>query len=405
MPQNDSKDITIPRPRGRFKIMVVDDDRLMRELLQVNLSEEYDVEFAVDGLDALEKIKAFKPDMFIIDTMMPRMDGIELTRMLRHMPAFAGTPIAMLTARNETKDKIAGFAVDIDDYITKPFNILELTTRIKNRLKKGEKTRYLSNFMSTIGIDHVEEIDQLGYDIKAAANIQLNMMPTRFPVHENFTFGARMIPAKTVGGDFYDFIAIDPERVAVCIGDVSGKGIQASLLMVMVRTLVRALLAEKNTLPYICDKVNAMLIRDVGMGKFVTMMIAIVNLENGLIESYVNAGHLPPIVIKKGMRTVELNSTAPFLGAFPDVNIEQATYELDDGDVVCMYTDGVTEAESPADEFYGDERFVNTIKELAALSPDEIVDSIFREISDHSPNKKDDITMVVMKYQKKISTL
>ncbi len=384
------------------KILIVDDEEVFRKLLLSKLKDGYEVEIAFDGIEALEKVKYFKADLFLVDRMMPNMDGVELIKNLRQIPEFTGTPIIMLTARDQVKDKVQGFEVGADDYVTKPFNLLELTSRIESFLKKSKKSKYVSTLLSTLGNDASEaDIDLLGHDLKAASTIQLNLMPSLFPANDKFDFGARMIPAKIVGGDFYDFIPLENDRVVICLGDVSGKGITAALLMIMIRTIIRVLLAEKLSLVDICQRINAMLIRDVGMGKFVTMFIGILNMETGCFESYVNAGHLPPYIIKKDMSVTMLDTTAPFLGAFPDIEITGNSYRFDKGDFLAIYTDGVTELEQESNVFFGDDKFIALLKGLYNLSPEEIIEKTVEELNSFSSNKSDDVTLVFVKRNNK----
>lgn len=380
------------------KIMIVDDEEVFRKLLLSQLKDDYEVELAVDGVDALEKVKYFKADLFLVDRTMPNMDGVELIKTLRQATEFLATPIIMLTARDQVKDKVQGFAVGADDYVTKPFNLLELGSRIESFLKKSKKTKYVSTLLSTLGNDTSEaDIDLLGHDLKAASTIQLNLMPSLFPVSDKFEFGAKMIPAKIVGGDFYDFIPFENDRVVICLGDVSGKGITAALLMIMIRTIIRVLLAERLSLIDICQRINSMLIRDVGMGKFVTMFIGVLNMETCCFESYVNAGHLPPFVIKKDMSVSMLDTTAPFLGAFPDVEITGNSFQFEKGDLLAVYTDGVTELEQSSNVFFGEERFLALLKKLYGLTPDEIIEKTVEELNSFTNNKSDDITLVFVK--------
>ncbi len=380
------------------KILIIDDEEVFRKLLLSKLKDIYDVETAFDGIEALEKVKYFKADLFLVDCMMPNMNGVELIKNLRQMPEFISTPIIMLTARDQIKDKVQGFEVGADDYVTKPFNLLELNSRIESFLKKSEKTKYVSTLLSTLGNDaNEEDINLLGHDLKAASTIQLNLMPSLFPENDKFDFGAKMIPAKIVGGDFYDFIPLESDKVVVCLGDVSGKGITAALLMIMIRTIIRVLLAEKLSLVDICQKINSMLIRDVGMGKFVTMFIGILNMETGSFESYVNAGHLPPYIIKKDASVTMLETTAPFLGAFPEIEITGSNYKFDKGDFLAIYTDGVTELEHEPNEFFGDEKFISLLKKLYDFRPGEIIEKTVQELHSFSNNKTDDITLVFIK--------
>lgn len=385
--------------KKRQKLLVVDDEEVFRKLLHSKLKESFEIEVAINGIDALEKVKYYKPDLFLVDCMMPKMDGVELIKHLRKMPDFQNTPIIMLTARDQVKDKVEGFNVGADDYVTKPFNFLELMSRIDAFLKKSQKTKYVSTLLSTLGSNaNEDDIDILGNDLKAASTIQLNLMPTKFPQHDCFEFGAKMIPAKIIGGDFYDFIPLGNEKVVICVGDVSGKGITAALLMMMIRTIIRVLLAEGFSLVQICQKVNSMLIRDVGMGKFVTMFIGILDMEKACFESYVNAGHLPPYIVKQNKKISILDTTAPFLGAFPEVEITDEKFIFEKGDLLVLHTDGVIEAEQLPGVFYGDERFKNFLIQNYVSSPNEMIEKIFAELNAFSNNKSDDVTLVLVKH-------
>mgnify|MGYP001104346299 CR=1 FL=1 len=382
----------------RFKLLVVDDEEVIRTFLNYHLQKEYTVQTACDGADAIEKVKEFKPDLFIIDSSMPKMSGPELVTQLRQIKEFNTIPIIMLTAKDNIKDKVEGFACGVDDYVTKPFNWIELMARINVFLKKSQKTKYVNTFMNSFGnMMNENDLTQFTDDLKVASRIQLNLMPNVFPEHPNFDFGAKMIPAKQVGGDFYDFIQLDNSRIAICIGDISGKGISAALLMVMVRTLIRTLLSEKFSVVKVCNKINSMILRDVGMGKFVTMFLGILNLDTKRFESYVNAGHLPPFILKKDMSLQTLDSTGPFLGAFPDIEIADANYDFADGDLLLLYTDGVTEAKKDENDFFGEENLIEILKKNYSLKAPEIISEIIRNLSTFAESQSDDITIVAVK--------
>lgn len=387
----------------KYKLLIVDDEEFFCKLVLAKLKDEYEVGYVNDGNAALEKIKHFKPDIFLIDNIMPKLSGIELVKILRKTTEFISTPIIMITAKDTIKDKIQSFAVGVDDYVTKPFNFLELNARIKSLLRRSKEAIYShSIFKNLDNSTLINELDLFKNDLKSASMIQLNLMPSHFPENEYFEFGAKMIPANYVGGDFYDFISLDSDRVVICVGDVSGKGISAAFLMIMIRTIIRTLLSEKLPLISICRRINSMLIKEVGMGKFVTMFIGILNMRTCCFESYVNAGHLPPYVLnnKNGNFEIKLlDSTGPFLGAFPSIEIAAESFQFEPGDLLTIYTDGAIELESNGKVIFSDKILLDYLKKLYHLSPQEIIENIMDKLDSFSMTftKKDDVTFLLAK--------
>ena len=228
-------------------ILAVDDDVDILELIQMSLTAEgFDVITADDGMSGLEKARAYSPDLILLDLMMPVMDGFEVIGKLRANEQTRAIPVIMLTARAQTHERVQGLHAGADDYVTKPFDLDELTARIEAVLGRTLPTKYINPLISTMGDWFTEEgVEQLASHLEAAAMIQQNLIPQKAPDLPEFDIAGFLRSSMTVSGDFYDFIPLDDNRLGIAIADVRGKGIPAALLMVMIRTTLRLICREE----------------------------------------------------------------------------------------------------------------------------------------------------------------
>ncbi len=187
-----------------------------------------------------------------------------------------------------------------------------------------------------------DSLAQLGRDLEIARDIQQRLLPVSLPNLAGVEIGVALAPAEVIGGDFYDFVPM-PGGVGIVLGDVSGKGIPAALLMVMTRTLFRAAAREADTPDAILAKVNRALCRDLPPNMFVTMVVAVLSLGAGRRLSVSNAGHVPPILLRRDSAPLPLDVGGPIVGVFEDCAFDAQQFALARGDVVVVCTDGVVE--------------------------------------------------------------
>jgi sigma-B regulation protein RsbU (phosphoserine phosphatase) len=205
-----------------------------------------------------------------------------------------------------------------------------------------------------------DRMAQLGRDLEIARDIQQRLLPPSLPNLAGIEIGAALIAARMIGGDFYDFVPM-PGGVGIAVGDVAGKGIPAALLMVMTRTLFRAAAREADTPGAILARVNRALCRDLPPSMFVTMVLAVLTLGAGRRLSVSNAGHVPPILLRRDSDAVALDVGGPIVGVFEDCAFEAQELVLARGDLVVMCTDGVVENPGRA-------RLADGVHELIAAS-------------------------------------
>jgi sigma-B regulation protein RsbU (phosphoserine phosphatase) len=257
---------------------------------------------------------------------------------------------------------------------------------IAERKTRGERDRYQA------------ELERKKAELEIARNIQQSLLPASLPAVKGMDIAAKGIPATEVGGDFYDVIPLQRGCTAILIADVSGKGVSAALFMALSRTVVRA-----NALWHVRPKevitdANRMIAKDASSGMFVTLFYAALDPEKHEL-AFVNAGHNPPILARKGESIRELGITGIALGALEDTSYEEHVVELEAGDVLVLYTDGVTEAVNNRDEQFGVDRLKDTIKSSGDSDARSTLERIVREVTTFAGDtpQHDDITLMVLR--------
>jgi sigma-B regulation protein RsbU (phosphoserine phosphatase) len=236
-------------------------------------------------------------------------------------------------------------------------------------------------------------------ELEIAKEIQDSILPESVPAIPGFEVAAVNIPAMEIGGDLYDFIPSDKGGCGFVIADVSGKGISAALYMAMSRTILHTC-ADANADPSIAVRnANRLIYEDGRSSMFITVFYGVLD-PRAMTFSYVNAGHNPPLLLRDGESESWMTGEKCIaLGVVPDVSISSSVLELRSGDLLILYTDGVTEAFNENDEYFGEDRLPDCIKRHRSQSAQEITDTLLEEIRAFSGTapQSDDITLVVIR--------
>jgi len=243
------------------------------------------------------------------------------------------------------------------------------------------------------------ELERKRYELKMAHDIQQSFLPDAIPDLPGFDLAAQNIPAKEVGGDFYDFIHISAGKIGLTIADVSGKGVPAALFMALSRTIVRAKATRSSGVREIIRDANSLIMADAKSGMFVTLFYAVLDVSARTL-TYVCAGHNPPVIFKAKTGTLmRLNAKGIALGAIENIELEERKIILDGGDIVVFYTDGVTEAINKNEVQFGEERLITTIKANHELSANDMIEKIKAEVLAFCGDEPqfDDITLMALK--------
>ncbi|MFA5480187.1 MAG: SpoIIE family protein phosphatase [Candidatus Muiribacteriota bacterium] len=220
------------------------------------------------------------------------------------------------------------------------------------------------------------EREKISHELNIARDIQMKLMPTAKIDTKDYLIDFMCIPAKEVGGDYVDFIDIDEFNKAVVIGDVSGKGVPAAMLMVMLRTLIRSFAIRELSPATLVEKVNNLLVEDIDPKVFATLFYGVYNIRKKTLR-FCNAGHNYPILVRNGKIISELNTGDVVMGFFENYAFHEDTIKLEKNDILYLFTDGVVEAQSSNGKIYGNQKFNALLEEV---KPETVFDKLLDDI-------------------------
>jgi sigma-B regulation protein RsbU (phosphoserine phosphatase) len=370
------------------RVLLVDDAKANLDILVEGLKSDHKLSVAMNGESALQIAARTPPDLVLLDIVMPGIDGYEVCSRLRQMPETADVPIMFLSSLEEVQNKTRGFEAGANDYLTKPFDMLEVKARVRSLLKAKAYS------------DAVKE--QIATELRVARDIQMGMLPhdfTRFEQAYGVSFGASLEPTREVGGDLYGVCAAGPNRLVIFLGDVSGKGIPASMFMVRAISLARLLGREIAEPERILARLNDELSADNPSDMFVTFLCATYDPASHRL-TLANAGHCRPVLMPaNGPAQWAVKNLGTALGFEPGLEFERTELTLNPGDALILYSDGVSEAFNPAEECYGNDRLLADTGRLCGQSAPDITATLLRNVrlfAGGAP-QSDDIAILTLK--------
>ncbi len=269
------------------------------------------------------------------------------------------------------------------------------------RLKRLESQKvFLEKTVRERTAEIITHKDRMEKDLTVARDIQMSMLPKDFTETSEIKLFAQMKPAREVGGDFYDFYFLDKSHLFICVGDVSGKSAPAALFMAYAKSLTSSISANTLSTSDIISNLNTILEQGNSSSMFVTVFCAIIDTENGSMV-YTNAGHNPTIVKRKDGSLVHLSEFhGPVVGALGGIPFKQNEFQLQVGDQIIVYTDGVTEAMNSDEELYSDDRFANLISKHIFETPESLVNIVVEDVLKYTGDAEqtDDITVLTLFY-------
>jgi len=371
------------------RILIVDDAKTNIDILVEALRDEYKLSVALDGAAALRSVEKSAPDLVLLDIVMPGLDGYEVCRQLRAQESTRELPIMFLSSLEDVKDKTRGFEAGGNDYLTKPFEILEVKARVRSLLKAKAYADAVREAMSR--------------DLAIAREIQTGILPTDLAAatsHSSLDVHAIIEPAQKVGGDLYEVLRASDDRLVVALGDVSGKGIAAALFMAITVTVLRTLARHIADPAEILRRLNDELAERNPHLMFVTIQCLVFDLEHGRVTC-AGAGHhqLATLSRSRPPRLACPSSGRP-AGLMASNPIESVTLTLEPGDTFVLFSDGVTEATNTAEDFYGEERLLKLLSSCADASATDIVTRVMGDVRAFAAGAKqsDDIAVLAARY-------
>lgn len=246
--------------------------------------------------------------------------------------------------------------------------------------------------------DEEQSLKKIEEELKIANDIQTRLLPKNNPQINGFDIAGKSIPAKGVGGDFFDFIQIDENNIVICLGDISGHGMPAALLMANLQATLRGQSLFTSSAGECLTRSNKLLFRSTDLQKFATLFYGILDSSKDVLH-FSNAGHDPPFLINSQKKVVRLTKGGTVLGFMEDYQFEEDSVKLKSGDAIIIYSDGITEAMDGKDVEYGEEKLLTILKESTSLKAEEIIKKVFESVKSHVQGipQSDDITIVVIK--------
>ena len=299
---------------------------------------------------------------------------------------------AMMAVPLQTKDRIIGLIYVDSPFVLRVFNDedLSLLTVMANIAAVRLENARLAE------IEQAERI--MKRDLTQAAEIQRGILPEKAPEIPGLDLAGFNAPCRTVGGDYYGFVTYPGGRVGLALGDVSGKGMSAALMVMAFEARLRVLAEDKDSAADVVARLNKITCANCPSNRFITFFFGIVDPKTGHL-AYANAGHNPPMIVRASGQVEVLPGGGPVLGIVPVAPYAQEKARLGPGDLLVIYSDGVTEATNTAAEEYGEERLGEVLRsrrdDPAAAIVDAVTDSL-QQFTSGAP-QADDITLVVAK--------
>ena len=378
-----------------YRILVVDDEPDLEPLIKLRMRRKirsglYSFEFAENGIEALEVLEQHQDiDMVVTDISMPQMDGLTL---LERIPDVAGDDLrcVVVSAFGDMKNIRTAMNRGAFDFITKPVDFDDLNVTIERTLQHLEEWRE--------ALASRDKLTALQNELQVARSTQQSILPKTFPESSDYQVFGQMEPARNVGGDFYDVIRLLDSKVGLAIADVSDKGVPAALFMMSSRTLLKGAAIGTDNPGEALREVNELLYEENETMMFVTVLYSIYDPATGRLN-YSNGGHDAPLLVRPDGSSELLPLTnGVALGIAPDVEFSSNTVQLEPGDAVVLYTDGVTEAMNSKGEQFGVKRMHDVFTMNPPKGSEQAAQAIFEAVRNFvgEAQQFDDITCLVL---------
>jgi len=353
-------------------ILIVDDTPANLRLLSQMLSEQgYQVRPVLEGRLALTAAQVKPPDLILLDIRMPDLNGYQVCERLKSDSKTKNIPIIFISALDAILDKVKAFTAGGVDYITKPFHVEEVLARVETHLAlhKLQEQLELANKKMT-------------QELALAGEVQEGFFLQELPVISGWQLSIKLKSARETSGDFFDVIPLPRGYYGILMADVVDKGVAAALFMALSWSLFRTYAADFPSHPeMVLTSVNQRILDDTSAKQFVTVFYGVLDPVSGRFV-YANAGHSPPLIFnsQSDEKLIRLENTGKPLGLFEDEVWEQGETVLSPGEVVVIYTDGVSEAQNDQQEFFDESGLVASVKQHLGAPAGDIANGILANV-------------------------
>jgi serine phosphatase RsbU (regulator of sigma subunit) len=374
-----------PEPETTERIVIIDDNARDAAIVRRMLERSgFHVHYAASGEEGLGIIRREPPDAVLVDYRMPGLDGYEVCRRIKSDPATQNIPVLMLTGADSARNLVEGLESGADDYVTKAadFEIILARVRALLRVKAYQ--------------DELRQHNQrLQSDLEFARRVQEALLPQQNFRSRHAEIRSAYIPSETLSGDFYDFFEADG-TLLMLLADVSGHGLPAAILVSLLKSFFHSEAAEVSPAEFM-DRLNDFLSTASLPSQFATAQIFRLEPEGRRMQ-FAIAAH-PPFILYQPNRDLVTSPEIPghLLGIASGARFDQHELEVEPGDLLFCYTDGLTDRRTASGEFYSIDRIVRILRENARKSADEIHAAIMNDVTSFSPTEefRDDVAFML----------
>lgn len=374
-----------PAPR----MLIADDHPDVLAALRLLLrSEGWQTEAASSPAEVIEAINSRDFDLVLMDLNYARdttsgQEGLDLIARIRALDS--ALPVVAMTAWASIELAVEAMRRGVADFVQKPWENAGLLRVLRDEVAAGRARRREQRLKAN-----------RDRELSAAEEIQQQLLPQRMPSIRGCELAVAWRPADVVSGDYFDVIQFDENRAALCVGDVMGKGMPAALVMSNVQALVKTFASASLPPKRLCEQVNRAICGNLPEGRFITFFYSMFETQSRRFH-YANAGHNPPLLVRRAGRTMRLTEGGTVLGLFPESHYSQGEIRLAPGDRLILFTDGVTEAANQAGELFGEERLLRLLVEHRARNASELRELILNAVAEFSDGAyQDDVTLVAL---------
>jgi sigma-B regulation protein RsbU (phosphoserine phosphatase) len=385
------------------RILIADDQQDILDALRLLLKGHgYTTQGVTSPSDLLEALANHEFDLLLMDLNYARdttsgQEGLDLLALLQKNENLP--PVVVMTGWATVGLAVEAMQRGVADFVEKPWTNTRLLEILQKQIALGRERRESRRRAGQESQARQEMILQLQLqkqEIADARAIQQGLLPKEIPQLPGYEIASAWQSALTVGGDYFDVLPFGEETVGLCIADVAGKGLPAALLMSNLQAAVRGLASPSLPPEGLCSRLNALLCRNMTSDRFITLFYAQLDGPTRLFR-YASAGHNPPFLLHRDGTHQRLREGGGVLGVFPDQKFDLGSAQLAPGDRVILFTDGVTEANNPEGEEFGEERLLGLLEQNRASSAGELQKRILNAAAAFSDGHwHDDVTLLVL---------
>jgi serine phosphatase RsbU (regulator of sigma subunit) len=392
-------------------ILVVDDKEANLRLIEgmLRIAGYTAVHSTTDPTKVCALHRQNRYGLILLDLQMPVMDGFQVMEGLKEIEVDGYLPVLVITAQPD--HKLRALEAGAKDFVSKPFDLAELRARVHNILEVRllhiesknyataleETVRELEASREVVRLKTLEERKKNEQELALAQETQKSLLPFFLPQFENFHIRAFNTPTRYVGGDFYDFLQLSSGEWMGVLADVSGKGMPAALLSSMVLGALNMEFRSRTQPQEVLNRINQLLCERSLPYQFVTLFLYLLNQDG--VGQFISAGHNTAYLFRSSTGKIEeLIPDSYVQGMFDFASYQSRAFHLEKGDILVVYSDGLTDAENPRQEMFGEERLLEIIQREAPSGSHALEQKVLKAIEDFTQGtpQTDDITFVVV---------